>query len=78
MSAMWELRNRSRHHHRIFNENTEEDIASLLALPNMDAHKIWALTAHSKEAMIREVISLQQQQTRTLANSLYTSENVLP
>ena len=54
MTAMTELRDKSRHHHRIFTEKSD-DIASLLALPSIDAHKLWNLTAHSKEAMIKEV-----------------------
>ena len=48
------IRERSRHHHRIFTGKSD-DIASLLALPNMDAHKLWNLTSHSKQSMIKEV-----------------------
>ena len=55
MSAMGGLRNHSRHHHRIFTDKSD-DIASLLAMPNMDAHKLWNLTSHTKERMIKEVL----------------------
>ena len=54
MTAMEGIRERSRHHHRIFTGKSD-DIASLLALPNMDAHKLWNLTSHSKQSMIKEV-----------------------
>ena len=54
MTAMEGIRERSRHHHRIFTGKSD-DIASLLALPNMDAHKLWNLTLHSKQSMIKEV-----------------------
>ena len=54
MTAMESIRERSRHHHRIFTGKSD-DIASLLALPNMDAHKLWNLTSHSKQSMIKEV-----------------------
>ena len=54
MTAMEGIRERSRHHHRIFTGKSD-DIASLLALPNMDAHKLWNLTMHSKQSMIKEV-----------------------
>ena len=54
MTSMEGIRERSRHHHRIFTGKSD-DIASLLALPNMDAHKLWNLTSHSKQSMIKEV-----------------------
>ena len=56
ITAMAALRQKSRHHHRIFTQKSEDDIASLLVLPNMDAHKLWNLTSHSKESMIKEVL----------------------
>jgi hypothetical protein len=55
MTAMTSLRENSRHHHKIFSSGKTGDIASLLALPNMDAHKLWMLTAHTKPAVIQEV-----------------------
>ena len=59
MTAMEGIRERSRHHHRIFTGKSD-DIASLLALPNMDAHKLWNLTSHSKQSMIKEVGNIEE------------------
>ena len=48
----------SRHHHSLFKESSKsDDIASLLGLPGIeDAHKLWNLTSHAKESMIKEVL----------------------
>ena len=62
MTAMGLIRNfseHSRHHHSRFKESSKksDDIASLLGLPGIeDAHKLWNLTSHAKESMIKEVL----------------------
>ena len=62
MTSMGIIRNfsakHSRHHHSLFKESSKsDDIASLLGLPGIeDAHKLWNLTSHAKESMIKEVL----------------------
>ncbi len=56
MTAMQALTDRTRHSHKAkLAFDKEGDIASLLNLPNMDAHKLWMATAHSKDSIIKEV-----------------------
>ena len=54
ISAMTELREKSRHHNKVQTKQSD-DIASLLNLPNMDAYKLWNLTAHQRKSVIKEV-----------------------
>ena len=54
ISAMTELREKSRHHNKVQTKQSD-DIASLLNLPNMDAYKLWNLTAHARKSVIKEV-----------------------
>ena len=51
---MTELREKSRHHNKVQTKQSD-DIASLLNLPNMDAYKLWNLTAHQRKSVIKEV-----------------------
>ena len=51
---MTELREKTRHHHKLLGDK-QTDIASLLKLPDMDALKLWNLTAHNRKSVIQEV-----------------------
>ena len=54
ISAMTELREKTRHHHKLLGDK-QTDIASLLKLPDMNALKLWNLTAHNRKSVIQEV-----------------------
>ena len=75
MTSMGIIRNfsakHSRHHHSLFKESSKsDDIASLLGLPGIeDAHKLWNLTSHAKESMIKEVLCPYLQKTTIYAEN---------
>ena len=54
ISAMTELREKSRHHAKLKSQ-ARDDIAELLNLPKMDAYKLWNATAHARNSVIKEV-----------------------
>ena len=60
---MTELREKSRHHNKVQTKQSD-DIASLLNLPNMDAYKLWNLTAHQRKSVIKEVGSKYYKRVR--------------